>query len=233
MRETRVQANQDFARVIEQPFSSILIVDDHALVRETMAAAIRGMAEVRVEIANGLEECLDMIAREGGFDLVLVDYFMPGMGGLAGLGRVIAANGGRPVAVISADFPPDLAARAVGIGARGIIPKAMPLRNVMNALVFIASGETFVPVSFQIAMQSAPRAPGGLSEAENRVLEQLLRGLSNKEIARELGLSEPTIKMHLRAICQKLGARNRTQAALIARDMAGGARNPGPEGPGA
>ncbi|MBC7156151.1 MAG: response regulator transcription factor [Rhodobacteraceae bacterium] len=220
-----MQAIQDYSRAMAQPFSSILIVDDHALVRETLAAAIRGMADVRVEIANGLEECLELIARTGGFDLVLVDYFMPGMGGLEGLGQVIAANADRPVAVISADFPPDLAARAIEIGARGIIPKAMPLRNVMNALVFIASGETFVPVTFQIAMQSAPRAPIGLSEAENRVLEQLLHGLSNKEIARELGLSEPTIKMHLRAICQKLGARNRTQAALIARDMVEGARD--------
>lgn len=197
---------------------TVLIADDHALLRDTLSAYLVAGAAMRADTANGLDAALRMIAERGGYDLVLLDFYMPGMNGLDGLEQVIAANRPGPVAVLSGNFPVELAGRALELGARGIIPKSLPVKTFVNAVQFITAGEVYLPFDYQFAPRSATHR-AGLTEAETRVLDRLCRGLANKEIGRDLSLSEATVKMHIRAICQKLGARNRTQAALIAREM--------------
>lgn len=197
---------------------TVLIADDHALLRDTLSAFIVSGAQMQADTADGLDSALRMIADRGGYDLVLLDFYMPGMNGLDGLGRVIEANAPAPVAVLSGNFPAELAGRALDLGARGIIPKALPAKSFINAVQFITAGEVYLPFDYQFApRQAGDRA--GLTDAEARVLDRLCRGLANKEIGRDLSLSEATVKMHIRSICQKLGAKNRTQAALIARDL--------------
>jgi two-component system, NarL family, nitrate/nitrite response regulator NarL len=197
---------------------TVLITDDHALLRDTLAAFIRTGGQMEAETADGLQTCLEMIAARGGYDIVLLDFYMPGMNGLEGLEKVITANGAGPVAILSGNFPAELAGRALDMGVKGIIPKSLPVKSFTNAVRFIAAGEVYLPFDYQFAPRAA-NDRAGLTDAEARVLDRLCRGLANKEIGRDLSLSEATVKMHIRAICQKLGAKNRTQAALIAREM--------------
>ena len=97
----------------------------------------------------------------------------------------------------------------------------MAARSLINAVRFMAAGETFVPVAFMTqeepGVESNPLAKG-LSGRELEVLGGLCRGLANKEIARELDLQEVTIKLHVKTLCRKLDAKNRTHAAMIAKE---------------
>lgn len=198
----------------------ILIADDHDLVRETISAFLEREGGMEIVAVEDFPAALAAIAGRGPFDLVLLDVNMPGMDGLDGLRRALAATGGRPVALLSGTAPRAVAEKALAAGAAGFLPKTLPAKSLANAVRFMASGERYAPVGFLTGPEAAAPDPLAerLSERERQVLGGLLRGLSNKEIARELELQEPTIKLHVKTLCRKLDARNRTQAAMIARD---------------
>lgn len=199
----------------------LLIADDHDLVRETLAAFLSQQADFEVTVAATLSEALELIKAKGRFHLILLDYTMPGMNGLDGLGLAQEANAPWPVAVMSGTATKAIAEQAIASGARGFLPKTMSASSMVNAIRFMSAGETFVPVSFMTA-EEAPEEPVGLAkdltQRETQVLGALCRGLSNKEIARELDLREVTIKLHVKTLCRKLDAKNRTQAAMIAKE---------------
>lgn len=194
----------------------ILVADDHDLVRETIALFLEAKGMSDVVSADSLDAALEVIERTGAFDLVLLDYNMPGMTGLTGLTRMIDANEGRPVALLSGTASAQIANEALAAGAAGFIPKTMGTKSMVNAIRLMVAGEVFVPFSFM--KKSEQRTVGNLSERETEVLRGLGEGKSNKEIARDLDLQEVTIKLHVKTLCRKLNARNRTQAAMIARD---------------
>lgn len=199
---------------------SVLIADDHQLVRETLAVFMRMQPGLAVTTADSLHNALDCIAEAGGFDVVLLDVNMSGMTGIPSIRRTIAANPGGAVVVFSGNVGCDFVSEAISAGARGFIPKTLPSKSLIAAIRFIAAGETFLPLSFMAERQEEEPGPlSQLSPQEQRVLGKLREGLMNKEIARELGLSEMTIKMHVRSICSKLGARNRTHAVMIALSL--------------
>ena len=109
---------------------------------------------------------------------------------------------------------------ALEVGASGILPKTMPARSLANAIRFIHAGETFMPLSLmRDEMNSQSTNSGPLSAREMTVLNFLGEGKQNKAIANLLDLSEATIKMHVKSICKKLDADNRTHAVVNARDM--------------
>ena len=194
----------------------ILLADDHDLVREAIAQFLRheGIEEI-VTVAT-LDEGLEAVRSGGSFDLVLLDYDMPGMSGLDGLARMRRANDGRPVALLTGTASAALAGDAIKAGASGYVPKSMGAKSMVSAVRFMAAGETFVPFEF---MQGArTQAVGNLTERETQVLHGLCTGKSNKEIARDLDLQEVTIKLHVKTLCRKLEAKNRTQAAMIAKE---------------
>jgi len=199
---------------------NILIADDHDLVRETISAYLDQSEGISATTARDLDEALRLIGGSGPFDLVLLDYQMPGMNGLDGLARALEVSGGRPVALISGMATRSIAEEALAAGAAGFLPKTMAAKSMVNAVRFIAMGETYAPLDFMTGEEGG--ADGGLcaalSERERQVLNGLCRGLSNKEIARELSLQEVTIKLHVKTLCRKLDARNRTHAAMIARE---------------
>ena len=198
----------------------ILIADDHDLLRDTLVAFVEGAGEFETRTAPDLEGALALIASEGPFDLVLLDYNMPGMDGLRGVKRALALSGAPNVALISGEASRAVAEAALEAGAIGFVPKTLPAKSLINAIRFMAMGEQYIPVEFMTGGDGAQAHPLAqkLSGREMQVLEGLTEGKSNKEIARDLGLSEPTIKLHVKTLYRKIGAANRTQAALIARE---------------
>jgi DNA-binding NarL/FixJ family response regulator len=122
------------------------------------------------------------------------------------------------VALMSGVAPAGVSERVLGCGAAGYLPKTLPARSVVNAIRFMAAGETYMPMEILRPRPAETPTQGAISPREREVLGGLCKGLSNKEIALDLDLREPTIKLHVKALCRKLGARNRTHAAMIARE---------------
>ncbi len=193
--------------------ATILLADDHDLVRETLAAYLeaRGMGPVaRASDADGV---LRILGEGQGFDLVLLDYNMPGMEGMVGLDRVLSSEGVAAVAMISGEMSQDLALEALERGARGFVPKTISPEAFVQAVEAMVAGEVFAPVPLAVRGEDA-----ALSVREMDVLRGICAGKSNKEIARDHDLQEVTVKLHVKTMSRKLGARNRTHAAMIARD---------------
>lgn len=198
----------------------ILIVDDHDLVRDLIAVFLEQEDDIAVSAVSNFDDAVSKIGEEGPFDLVLLDFSMPGVNGLEGLERAIELNRDKPVALISGVANRDIAEAALAAGAAGFLPKTLAAKSLVNAVRFMVAGEQYAPVKFMAEREEVEEPPLAkvLSERERQVLEALGRGLSNKEIARELDLQEVTIKLHVKTLCRKLEARNRTHAAMIGRD---------------
>ncbi len=199
----------------------ILLADDHDMVRETISAYLHSVGGAEVTSTINLTEALDQIEKIGPFDLVLLDYNMPGMFGLEGLTRALKRNGGKGVAILSGSAPTHTAQEALDAGAIGYLPKTMGAKSLLNAVRFMSAGEVYVPVELlrEPATEDIHPMAKKLSQREIEVLSGLCRGQSNKEIARDLELQEVTIKLHVRTLCRKLDAKNRTQAALTAKEV--------------
>ncbi len=194
----------------------ILVADDHDLVRETIVAFLSG-AEIEDVIGVAtLDDAIKSANDTGSFDLVLLDYNMPGMNGLDGLARMKQANDDRPVAILSGSASRDVADAALKAGAQGFIPKTLGAKSLVTAVKFMAAGEVYAPFNFMQGGESQPSGP--LTKRELDVLRGICEGKSNKEIARDINLQEVTVKLHVKTLNRKLQARNRTHAAMIARD---------------
>lgn len=196
----------------------VLIADDHDLVREMMATYLEKEGGIKVTQTSNYEEAISEMRRNGPFELVLLDYKMPGMRGLGGLREALASSGGNPVALVSGDADRSIAEEALDSGAAGFLPKTMTAKSVVNAVKFMALGETFAPIDFMTAGGDANPALREFTTREQQVLKGLTAGKSNKEIGRDCGIQEVTVKLHVKSLCRKLGAKNRTQAAMAARD---------------
>lgn len=195
----------------------ILLADDHELVRDAIVALLEQEADFEIVAVDDLPSALERV--EEAFDVVLLDYAMPGMNGLSGFQKMKSAIDA-PVAILSGSANRNIAQEALDLGAAGFLPKTIGGRSLANAIRFMAAGEVFAPVKFMNAApeDALPEIAKTLTEREMQVLDGLCRGLSNKEIAREVNLQEVTVKLHVKTTCRKLGAKNRTQAAITAKE---------------
>ncbi len=198
----------------------ILLADDHELVRETIAAFIENEDGFTVVQSSDLSDVEKALVAHDPFDLVLLDYEMPGMNGLNGLQKIMDAVRPRPVALISGSASKSIAEEALEMGAAGFLPKTVAAKSLVNAIRFMAMGEKYAPIDFMTQEEEETAHPlkDLLTERELQVLSGLTRGLANKEIAREIDLQEVTIKLHVKTLCRKLEAKNRTHAAMIAKE---------------
>ncbi len=198
----------------------VLIADDHELMRDALVLFLQNAGDIDVRTAASVDEVCACIQKDDPYDLVILDFNMPGMNGLAGLTRTMNLGGGQRVALISGEATRNIAEQALNAGAAGFIPKSMPAKSMVNAVRFMASGEQYAPVDFMTTSEIPASNPLAekLSRRELQMLKGLTEGKTNKEIARGLNIQEPTVKLHMKNLYRKIGAANRTRAALIARE---------------
>src|SRR3569833_1548809 len=193
----------------------ILTVDDHPLLREGLRSIIDAQPDMLVvaEAANSAE-ALERY-RQHKPDITLMDLRLPGESGIDAL---LAIRSEFPEAriVILTTFEGDVEIqRALAAGAHSYLLKSMPPPELVRAIRQIHGGRRHVPP--EVASQLAEHiGEEGLTNRELEVLRQLVRGHRNRDIAEELSISEETVKVHLKHIMDKLGARDRTQAVSIA-----------------
>lgn len=197
----------------------VLLADDHRLIGEAVATLLANTGQFSVETAETFDETIECLQNSAPFDIVMLDLRMPGLVGMDHVRQVVVDAGKAQVVLFSATADRHTLNRAIEMGVRGLIPKTMPLQSLVSVLRLIESGQVFVPTNALEEKQGAGEREK-LNDIELYVLRLAASGLTNKHIANDLDQSETTVKMYMRSICKKLGARNRAHAAVIGRDMA-------------
>ena len=205
----------------------VVIADDQDLVRGGLRAILGAAEDVVVvgEAADGAEAAL--VAAEQDADVVLMDVQMPGIDGLEGTRRVVAAGGGTRVLMLTTFDLDEYVFDALRSGASGFLLKTTPPDELGEAIRSCHAGEMlFAPTVTRRLVETYVRTPPLSTELDDRlsqltdreldVLRALARGLSNAEIARDLYLGEATVKTHVTRILAKLGLRDRVQAVVMA-----------------
>jgi len=193
----------------------VLVADDHPVVRTGLAAVISQQPELELvaEAEDGRQAVTSF--REHMPDVVLMDLRMPGMDGVAAI-RAIRSEfpDARILALTTYEGDVDIH-RALEAGARGYLLKDMLLTDVLAAIRAVHRGERVIPpvVAARLA-EFTPRAD--LTAREVEVLQLVARGLSNPAVARAIGRTDETVKLHLKNIFAKLGVADRTGAVTVA-----------------
>ncbi len=200
----------------------VLLADDHDLVRDGLIAIMsRDDPTIKVSAVEDLDRALGLLEEES-FDVILLDLRMPGMQGLEGVSRVSELHPDLPIVLMSGAISHGDIDEAYDLGIRGFVPKTLAGKALVNALRLVVAGERYIPSAIMPDMRdrdSRLRNAGALSPREAQVLQRLSHGASNKEIARSLQIQETTVKLHLRNLSDKLGARNRTEIVIKAMEQ--------------
>jgi len=198
----------------------LLIVDDHPIVREGLAAILEGKEAFTVvgEAATG-EEAVRLSARERP-DVVLLDLELPGMGGVEAIGKILEASPSTRIIVFTAYDTDERIFGALEAGAKGYLLKGTSAQEIVRAIQIVHEGGSILEprVAAKVLTRVGPRRRSSrvLSPREVEVLRLVAQGFSNKEIARTLRITERTVKYHVTSIFNKLGAENRAQAVALA-----------------
>ena len=204
----------------------VVVADDHPLYREGVARSLTESGKFTIvgEAANG-RDALAWVRTERP-DVVLLDISMPD-GGIATLQQIMALESPPRVAMLTVSEEDDDIMQALKAGALGYILKGVGARDLVQIVGDLAAGRSYVAPSLAIKVMAAMTAPravapasmlDSLTKREEDILRLVSLGKSNKEVARDLELQEKTIKHYMTTILQKLQVRNRTEAAIMARD---------------
>jgi DNA-binding NarL/FixJ family response regulator len=207
----------------------ILLADDHDLFRAGLSMVLRELGEdTQLLQAGSLTDAIQCAEAAPDLDLALLDLNMPAMNGVAGLQQFRVRFPDVPVTIVSGSDELADAQDALDAGAAGFIHKSTPPPVMLSALRLILAGGVYIPphVFSRMAVKEAAPAPAerkgwanGLTVRQTEVLRLLADGKPNKVIARELDLSEGTVKIHLSAIFRVLDVNNRTEAVLAAQKL--------------
>jgi DNA-binding NarL/FixJ family response regulator len=200
----------------------ILHADDHPMFREGLRFFLQLLGpQVTVLEAGNLRAALDKLALEWPVDLLLLDLQMPGMGVIEGFLAIRRSYPTLPVVIVSGVNDPQIIRTLLDGGARGYIPKFTGSEQLMDALRRVLNGEVYVPDAvFLPPSQAAGNGESApLTSRQLQILPLLAEGMPNKRIADALGLTEGTVKQHLKDLFRRLNANNRTQAVREARRL--------------
>ncbi len=211
----------------------VLIVDDHAFVCVGLKATLLDEYQgVTVTTADNRTAALAAL-ENGGIDLVIADLFMPGAGGgFDFIALLCDTYPELPVIVLSASENPAHIRKCLDYGAIGFVTKSAPSNALFDAIKRALNGERYVPESLRDAMPQVAKIMDEvdfgvdvsvvaelITKRQMDILQRVAQGLSNKQIARELELSENTIKVHVSSMLRSLGLANRTQAGVLGQKL--------------
>ena len=204
---------------------SLLLADDHVLVADAIKSFLEEDGSISVEVAEDFAACNSALSKKD-FDVALVDLIMPGMDGLRSVEKLAVQFPKTPVVVFSGNYNSTLILRAIELGARGFIPKDTPLKTLNSIIRMVANGGLFIPRNIIESHQSFSHSPeadrpdsASLTPLEVDVIKLLNEGKTNKEIAWSINSTEVLVKMHMRNLCRKLEAKNRTHALVKAKEL--------------
>ncbi|MBT3620501.1 MAG: response regulator transcription factor [Porticoccaceae bacterium] len=208
-----------------------LIVDDHDFVCVGLKATLLdGLRDIKVSTASDGAKALDILLNDS-VDLAVIDLFMPGGdGGFDFIDTVCQTYPKLPIIVLSASENPAHIRKCLDIGAKGFVTKSAPKEILFTAITKVLAGDRYIPSALLTTQgdggrgnsdlqASADNTTQLLTERQLEILALISKGLSNKLIARELFLSENTVKVHVSAILRALSLSNRTQAGLVGQKL--------------
>ena len=198
----------------------VLLADDHSLVRDGLGRLLASVPDIEVVAAAADGREAIRLAQEHRPDVILMDLRMPGMDGSEATRRLLEEDPATQVVILTSFSERDEILSALDAGAIGYLLKDAEPDEVIRGVRAAAHGESpLAPKAARELLGSRGSAPASqLTDREREVLRLVTRGLSNKLIARELGISEKTVKAHLTTVFQRIGVTDRVQAAMWARD---------------
>jgi len=203
----------------------VLIADDHALFRDGLSLSLEKLdSSATILQASNFAQALKILDSEQKFDLIIVDLEMQDMAWEEWLDAVKAKAGDARIVVISASENIHNIRESLERGVSGYISKRADSKILTNALKLILDGGTYIPPMMLGKNLNSPenttKGRGrNLTNRQFQVLELVAQGMSNKQIAYEMGVSEATVKLHINALLRSIGATNRTQAVVTAQKM--------------
>ena len=193
----------------------VLIIDDHAIMRNGLASLLRTRKEIEVvgdagDGVTGIRKALKLKP-----DVVIMDLMMPDLDGTEATRQLLQQQPDAKVLIFTTFGTADGIGHALDAGARGAILKNVELPELVSAIKTVAAGGRALSPEIEQILAEDPPVPE-LSARQNEILSSIVRGLSNEDIARQLGISVPMVKEHVNATFAKLGAANRAEAVGIA-----------------
>lgn len=193
----------------------VLIADDHLIVRMGISALLSAEDDIEIvgEAKNGTEAVSASLRLKP--DVVIMDILMPKKDGITATAELHRLLPAAKILILTSCSSSDSVASAIQMGASGIILKSAENTSLAESIRAIHAGRSILPGNVRHILKEDPPAPI-LSPRQRDILDSLTRGLSNDDIAQQLGIGTASVKTHIIALFQKLGAANRTEAAAIA-----------------
>ena len=193
----------------------VLIADDHTIVRAGLTALLGTEKDIEVvgEAKNGAEAVSNAVALHP--DIVIMDLMMPKMDGVEATKELLRKAPSAKTILLTTYGTSDGIAHALRAGARGAVLKNADNSELAKAIRIVAQGGDYISPDIRQQLAADPPVPD-LTSRQSEILESMVRGLTDRDIAQQLGLSPESVSEHVGAIRQKIGAANRTEAVAIA-----------------
>lgn len=209
----------------------ILVADDHELFLKGLEFILQDLVpQPEILVAKNYTEIFAIIEQDQNFNLLLTDLAMPGAYWLEALKKIHHQLPETPVIILSAVFEDEIVRQTLELGAAGYLSKTTPNSEILKAINLVLSGGAYIPQELldqernhnpelMIAESQTSGNTKLLSPRQQEVIDLIAKGLSNKQIAFELGITEGTVKLYVTAILKLLNVYNRTGAVMKARKM--------------